>query len=92
MLDGIQFKADGSIGRCGTAIKASEWIVPTEVRAVKLLPATFTGLPMQARFDYDMAMCMINVGCGHDPYNYVGDRIVAECIGIRIGKPTFGVE
>ncbi len=46
-------------------------------------------LPMEMLFDYDMAMAMIEVGQGYDPFNHVGDRVVAECIGVHIGPPTF---
>jgi hypothetical protein len=94
MLDGIQFKADGTVERCGTAIQASEWIEPMlfgnwtdclyEAQAADTKDIAYEDLPLQAMFDFDMAESMVNIGMGHDPYNHVGISIVAICIGRHI--------
>ncbi len=97
---GIEFEADGSIARCGSEIKADDWIVPNaeatcdyEIVSVRLLPTTFTGGSYMSRlFDYDLGMSMIGTCHGYDPHNHVGCHVVAECIGVRIGEPTFAAE
>jgi hypothetical protein len=88
----MKFKADGTIERCGTAIQADEWAEPTlqgswpDCCYVVTDPLSAT---WENQFDYDLALSMINVGRGHDPYNHVGDYIVAKCIGVHIGPPIF---
>ena len=95
MLDGIQFTAIDALKRCGTKIE-NEWIEPTledlpstlhEMRAIAFgdpeCQVVLDRMFIRMLFNYDLGISMVNVGRGYDPYNHVGDNIVAECIGVQ---------
>lgn len=68
----ILFNKDGSICDSeGNPKAADEWLLPSDT----VFPRT--------EFDEDLCVSMVNVGHGHDPYNHIGDDIVAEEIGVE---------